>query len=222
MGVVVAPRFTAAVLRQIEFVKLSGNRILVILVSQAGSVQNKIIESDVQVNPADLERMNNYLNGMLQGLTMAQTKTRLIQEMQDEKTRYDSLMSRAISLSQKTMDDSVSEIFLEGQSNIMELPEFADVSRMKEMFRTFEEKNNLVGLLDRCMDAEGFKIFIGAESRLSEMAGISVITATYRTGRNSLGVLGVIGPTRMGYAKVIPVVDYTAKLVSRLLDGERN
>ncbi|MBT0665031.1 heat-inducible transcription repressor HrcA [Geobacter pelophilus] len=221
MGVVVAPRFTAAVLQQIEFVKLSGNRILVILVSQTGSVQNKIIESDELVNPADLERMNNYLNGMLQGLTISQVKSRLILEMQDEKTRYDRLMSQAIALSQKTMGDSDSEIFLEGQTNIMELPEFADIGKMKEMFRTFEEKNHLVGLLDRCMDAEGFNIFIGAESRLSQMAGISVITSTYRTGRNSLGVLGVIGPTRMGYAKVIPVVDYTAKLVSRLLDGDR-
>jgi heat-inducible transcriptional repressor len=222
MGVVLAPRFTAAVLRQIEFVKLSGNRILVILVSQTGSVQNKIIESDGQINLADLERMNNYLNEMLQGLTITQVKSRLIIEMQDEKTRYDSLMSQAITLSQKTMADSDSEIFLEGQTNIMELPEFSDVTRMKEIFRTFEEKNHLVSLLDRCMDAEGFNIFIGAESRLSEMAGISVITSTYRTGRNSLGVLGVIGPTRMGYAKVIPVVDYTAKLVSRLLDSERN
>jgi heat-inducible transcriptional repressor len=222
MGVVLAPRFTAAVLRQIEFVKLSGNRILVILVSQTGSVQNKIIESDDQINLADLERMNNYLNAMLQGLTITQVKSRLIIEMQDEKTRYDSLMSQAITLSQKTMADSDSEIFLEGQTNIMELPEFSDVTRMKEIFRTFEEKNHLVSLLDRCMDAEGFNIFIGAESRLSEMAGISVITSTYRTGRNSLGVLGVIGPTRMGYAKVIPVVDYTAKLVSRLLDSERN
>lgn len=222
MGVVVAPRFTAATLRQIEFLKLSGNRILVILVSHTGSVQNKIIESDDIITPADLERMNNYLNSLLQGLTITQVKSRLMAEMQDEKTRYDKLMSQAITLSQKTMGDSGSEIFLEGQTNIMELPEFADVTRMKEIFRTFEEKNHLVSLLDRCMDAEGFNIFIGAESRLSEMAGISVITSTYRTGRNSLGVLGVIGPTRMGYAKVIPVVDYTAKLVSRLLDGERN
>lgn len=222
MGVVVAPRFTAAVLRQIEFVKLSGNRILVILVSQTGSVQNKIIESDTQVDPADLERMNNYLNRMLQGLTIAQIKSRLLEEMQNEKTRYDRLMTQAISLSQKTLGDADSEIFLEGQTNIMELPEFSDIGRMKEIFRTFEEKSQLIGLLERCLDAEGFNIFIGAESRLSQMSGISVITSTYRTGRNSLGVLGVIGPTRMGYARVIPVVDYTAKLVSRLLDDERN
>lgn len=220
MGVVVAPRFTAAVLRQIEFVKLSGRRLLVILVSQAGTVQNKIIESGEDVSAADLERMNNYLNGLLQGLTINQIKVRLMEEMENEKTRYDALFSRALSLSQQTIQDGGSEIFLEGRSNIMELPDFADIGRMKEIFRAFEEKTLLVGLLDRCVEAEGINIFIGAESRLSQMSGVSLITSTYRTGRNSLGVLGVIGPTRMGYANVIPIVDYTAKLVSRILETE--
>ncbi len=219
MGVVVAPRFNAAVLRHIEFVKLSGRRILVILVAQTGTVQNKIIESVDEIVLSDLEQMNNYLNGLLQGLSIAQVKSRLVEEMENEKVRYDQMMANAISLSQQTLDDVDSEVFLEGQTNIMELPEFADVGRMKEIFRTFEEKGQLVNLLDRCMEAEGINIFIGAESRLSHMSGISLITSTYRTGRNSLGVLGVIGPTRMGYAKVIPVVDYTAKLVSRLLEG---
>ncbi len=219
MGVVVAPRFTAAVLLHIEFVKLSGRRILVILVSQTGTVQNKIIESVDEIAPSDLELMNNYLNGLLQGLTIAQVKSRLVEEMENEKVRYDQMMANAISLSQQTLGDADSEVFLEGQSNIMELPEFADIGRMKEIFRTFEEKGQLVNLLDRCMEAEGINIFIGAESRLSHMSGISLITSTYRTGRNSIGILGVIGPTRMGYAKVIPVVDYTAKLVSRLLEG---
>ena len=91
---------------------------------------------------------------------------------------------------------------------------------MKEIFRAFEEKGQLVSLLDQCLGAQGINIFIGAESRLSQMAGLSVITSTYMTGRNTLGVLGVIGPTRMGYAKVIPIVDYTAKMVSRLLEME--
>lgn len=220
MGVVVAPRFAAAVLRHIEFVKLSGSRILVILVAQTGTVQNKIIESDEEISPDDLARMTNYLNGLLQGLTIAQIKSRLVEEMEDEKTKYDHLLAKALALSQQTLNDAGSEIFLEGQVNIMDLPEFADVSRMKEMFRAFEEKSLLVNLLDRCMEANGINIFIGSESRLSQMSDISLIASTYRTGRNSIGVLGVIGPTRMGYAKVIPIVDYTAKLVSRLLEGD--
>lgn len=220
MGVVVAPRFTAAVLRQIEFVQLSGRRILVILVAQTGTVQNKIIESDEDISAEDLNRMTNYLNGLLQGLTIAQIKSRIVEEMENEKTRYDRLMAKALALSQQTVGDADSEIFLEGRVNIMDVPEFADIGRMKEIFRAFEEKNQLVNLLNRCMDADGINIFIGSESRVSQMSDISLITSTYRTGRNSIGVLGVIGPTRMGYAKVIPIVDYTARLVSRLLESE--
>ncbi|MSM39498.1 MAG: heat-inducible transcription repressor HrcA [Geobacter sp.] len=220
MGVVVAPRFTAAVLRQIEFVQLSGRRILVILVAQSGTVQNKIIESDEDISADDLNRMTNYLNGLLQGLTIAQIKSRIVEEMENEKTRYDRLMAKALELSQQTVGDADSEIFLEGRVNIMDVPEFADIGRMKEIFRAFEEKNQLVNLLNRCMDADGINIFIGSESRVSQMSDISLITSTYRTGRNSIGVLGVIGPTRMGYAKVIPIVDYTARLVSRLLESE--
>lgn len=220
MGVVVAPRFTAAVLRQIEFVQLSGRRILVILVAQSGTVQNKIIESDEEISADDLNRMTNYLNGLLQGLTIAQIKSRIVEEMENEKTRYDRLMAKALELSQQTVGDADSEIFLEGRVNIMDVPEFADIGRMKEIFRAFEEKNQLVNLLNRCMDADGINIFIGSESRVSQMSDISLITSTYRTGRNSIGVLGVIGPTRMGYAKVIPIVDYTARLVSRLLESE--
>lgn len=220
MGVVVAPRFTAAVLQQIEFVQLSGRRILVILVAQSGTVQNKIIESDEDISADDLNRMTNYLNGLLQGLTIAQIKSRIVEEMENEKTRYDRLMAKALALSQQTVGDGDSEIFLEGRVNIMDVPEFADIGRMKEIFRAFEEKNQLVNLLNRCMDADGINIFIGSESRVSQMSDISLITSTYRTGRNSIGVLGVIGPTRMGYAKVIPIVDYTARLVSRLLESE--
>jgi heat-inducible transcriptional repressor len=111
----------------------------------------------------------------------------------------------------------VAEVFVEGRTNILELPEFADVGKMKAIFRAFEEKSLLVDLLDRCQQASGINIFIGSESPLHQMAGMSLITSTYMTGKHTLGVLGVIGPTRMGYAKVIPIVDYTAKLVSKLL-----
>ena len=220
MGIVVAPRFAANVLRHLEFVKLGGRRILVILVSQSGAVQNKIVETTDDFSSEELVRMSNYLNELVAGLTIAQVRSRLLEEMENAKTRYDALLSKALKLSQQSLPDKDSEVFLEGQSNILELPEFADVGRMKEIFRAFEEKGQLVSLLDQCLGAQGINIFIGAESRLSQMAGLSVITSTYMTGRNTLGVLGVIGPTRMGYAKVIPIVDYTAKMVSRLLEME--
>ena len=220
MGIVMAPRFDSNVFRHMEFVKLGSRRILAILVSQNGTVQNRIIEADEDVSAADLTRMSNYLNELLQGLTIAQVRQRLIEEMQSEKARYDLLLARALALSSKTLNEEDAQVFIEGQVNILEQPEFADVGRMKDIFRTFEKKSAILELLDRAMAAEGVQIFIGSESHLSEMPGMSLITSTYVTGQNTLGVLGVIGPTRMGYAKVIPIVDYTAKLVSRLLELE--
>lgn len=220
MGIVAAPRFAANVFRHIEFIKLGGRRILAILVSQNGTVQNKLVEADEELAGADLVQMANYLNELLQGLTLGQVKQRLLAEMRNEKTMYDALLAKALRLSQQTLGEHGSEVFIEGQANIMEQPEFADVTRMKEIFRAFEEKNQLVSLLDRCLAAQGINIFIGAEAHLNQMTGMSLITSTYMTGKNTLGVLGVIGPTRMGYAKVIPIVDYTARLVSKLLEVE--
>lgn len=218
MGIVVAPRFTANVFRHIEFLKLGGKRLLAIFVSQSGTVQNKIIETDKELQFADLTRMSNYLDDLLKGLTIMQVKNRILEEMQEEKIRYDALLARALKLSQQTLEGTDAEVFIEGQANIMEQPEFADVAKMKEIIRAFEEKGQLLALLERSMAAEGVQIFIGSESHLNRMTGMSLVTSTYMTGKNTLGILGVIGPTRMGYAKVIPIVDYTARQVSRLLE----
>ena len=220
MGVVMAPRLAANVFHQIEFVKLSSRRILAIMVSQNGTVQNRLIQTEEEIVQEDLVRMANYLNELLQGLTIAQVRERLLQEMQSEKVRYDSMMSKALSLSEQTISTDGPELFIEGQANILEQPEFADAAKMREIFRTFEQKSLLLDLLDRSMQAEGVHIFIGSESHLLNMEGMSLITSTYMTGKDTVGVLGVIGPTRMGYGRVIPIVDYTAKLISRLLESE--
>ncbi|MBI1922103.1 MAG: heat-inducible transcription repressor HrcA [Geobacter sp.] len=219
-GIVLAPRLAANIFRHIEFVKLGQRRILAILVSEGGIVQNKIFESDAELSAADLGRMSNYLNDLLHGLTMEQVRRRVLEEMQNEKVLYDTLLKSALEFSEQALEDEGSEVFIEGQANILEQPEFADLEKMKEIFRAFEEKNTLVSLLDRCMSARGVNIFIGAESRLSSLEGLSIVTSSFRTGANTLGVLGVIGPTRMGYGKVIPIVDYTAKLISNLLNSQ--
>ena len=220
MGVVMAPRLAANLFHQIEFVKLGSHRILAILVSQSGVVQNRLIETQEEMHQEDLVRMANYLNDLLQGLTIGQVRERLMQEMQSEKVRYDSLMAKALKLSEQTLASDAPELFLEGQANILEQPEFADAAKMREIFRAFEQKSQLLELLDRSMQAEGVQIFIGSESHLAKMEGMSLVTSTYLTGKDTVGVLGVIGPTRMGYGRVIPIVDYTAKLISRLLEKE--
>jgi heat-inducible transcriptional repressor len=217
IGIVVAPRFTANVFRQIDFLKLSGRKILAILVSESGIVQNRILEVDADLESEELVRMSNYLNSLLKGLTISEVKRRILQEMEDEKVRYDTILSRALRLSEQTLDESTADVFIEGQINILEQPEFADVEKMKEIFRAFEEKSQLISLLDKCGDAERVNIFIGAENFLSRMNRLSVVTAPYASGPNTVGVLGVIGPTRMGYDRVIPIVDYTARVLSDLL-----
>jgi heat-inducible transcriptional repressor len=221
MGVVMAPRLASNLFRQIEFVKLQSRKIIAILVSQNGTVQNRLLQTDEDIPQEDLVRMANYLNELLQGLTIAQVRERLFREMQSEKVRYDALRGRALALSEQTINNPEGpELFLEGQANILEQPEFADATKVREIFRAFEKKSLLLDLLDRSMQGEGVQIFIGSESRLLRMEGMSLITSTYMTGKDTVGVLGVIGPTRMGYGRVIPIVDYTAKLISRLLESE--
>lgn len=220
MGIVAAPRFNSNLFRQIDFIRLGAHRVLAILVSQSGSVQNRIIELEEEIAASELLKMANYLNSMLHGLTIAEIKSRILKEMESEKIRYDSLLANALKLSQQALDESAAELFIEGQTNIFDLPEFADTEKMKGIFRAMEQKSQLLTLLDSCLKAPGVNIFIGSESHLNSMAGMSLITSTYVSGKNTLGVLGVIGPTRMGYSKVIPIVDYTARMLTRLLNIE--
>lgn len=218
VGVVRAPTMSANVFRQIDFIRLGGKRILAILVAENGAVQNRLVELEQEIAPEDLVRMANYLNEQLKGLTMAQVKKHLIEAMASDKALYDKLLSKALQVSQQVLDDDDVHIFIEGQANIMDQPEFSDVRKMRELFRAFEEKSQLLGLLDNCIGSKGVQIFIGAEAHVNQLKEMSLITAPYRTGKNTFGVLGVIGPTRMGYARVIPIVDYTAQLISKLLE----
>lgn len=217
VGVVVAPTLSTQYFRQIEFISLGRRRILVILVAANGMVQNRLVEVSEDILPEDLVRMANYLNGMLKGLSIGEVKRRIREEMESDKARYDLLLKRALAVSSQALDAEEQHVFIEGQLTMLEQPEFADLDRMREIFRTFEEKSQLLSLLDRCIGAGGIQIFIGSESRLSRLEEMSFITAPYQSGRGTIGVLGVIGPRRMGYARVIPIVDYAAHVISSIM-----
>lgn len=217
MGIVVAPSFNSDVFRHIEFIRLGHRKILAILVSSNGAVQNRLIETAEDYEPEELVRMGNYLNEMMQGLTITQVRERVLAEMKNEKTRYDQLMSRALRISEQAVTLDGDEVFVEGQARILDQPEFSDAARMKEIYEAFEKKGIILQLLSRCMSAEGVQIYIGSETSLSRSAGVSLITSRFVTSSNAVGMLGVIGPTRMGYSSVIPIVDYTARMISRLL-----
>jgi heat-inducible transcriptional repressor len=219
MGIVVAPSFTSDIFRHIEFIRIGAHKVLAILVSTNGLVQNRLVETIDDIPENDLIRMSNYLNELMQGLTIFQARERILTEMKNEKTHYDRMMSQALQISEQAVTVGGDEIFVEGQARILDQPEFSDVARMKEVFQAFEHKSQMLQLLGRCMTADGVQIYIGSETPVSHSAGMSLITSRFTTGNNTIGLLGVIGPTRMGYSNVIPIVDYTARLVSRLLNN---
>jgi len=219
-GLAIVPRITETVLKHIEFVKLRGNQARVVLISQAGIVQNRLIELEEGLKQADLDRMSSYLNQLFSGLTIKEIKIRLIKEMRNERNLYDRLLKKALRLGEEVLgraDSEAKEVFIEGGSRFFEYPEFLDVERMKEIFRAFEEKSRIVQLLDMSLKAEGIHIFIGCETGSSEFDGCSLIAASYGIEGNISGSLGVIGPIRMDYSRIIPLVGYTAKLVEKML-----
>ncbi len=217
-GIVMAPRLATTVFRHIEFIRLSQGKILVVFVSQSGLVQNKIIELEEPIGQEELERITNYLNHTLTGKTIQEIKEMILDEMAQEKALYNQMLKRALMLSGEALKDELGgQVFIEGASNIMEQPEFYDLEKMKRLFRTFEQKSLLVDLLDKSQKAEGVQIFIGSATEYTEIEGCSLITSTYSNRQGTIGTLGVIGPNRMPYSMVIPIVDYTAKLVSQIL-----
>jgi len=220
MGVVLAPRFGSKIFRHIEFIKLRDRRILVIIVSQTGEVQNKLIEADEEMSQDELDSYSRYLTEIMGGLSLAQAKLRIVEEMKKEKVLFDKLMYGALQLSQKALEDEgEGDLFIEGKANIMQSPEFADMEKMRGLLQAFEEKTKIVKLLDKALSAHGIQIFIGAENDLNEMVNCSIVAAPYSREKYTLGTLGIIGPTRMDYSSIIPIVDYTARLVGKILEN---
>ena len=221
VAIVVAPKFSRVVLKQLQFIRLKRQVVLVILVGRSGIIQNRIIELEEDLSQEDLDRLNRYLNDTLEGLSISEIKQRIVDEMRREKSQFDEMLSRALQLSHKVFDEDPEEedVYIDGQVNLFDYPEFADVEHMKTVFKTFEDKSILVQLLDKTLFASGVQIFIGAENELAEMSGCTLIASRYSRGTRPMGTLGVIGPTRLNYQKIIPVVDYTAKLVSRILES---
>ncbi|RJX33912.1 MAG: heat-inducible transcription repressor HrcA [Desulfarculus sp.] len=218
-ALVTAPSPEQEVFRHMEFILLAQGLILVVLVARSGSVQNRVIQAEEDLTQEDLDKYSRYLNRLLADLTLSQVKRKVAREMAQEKNRFDKVLSRALSLGQKAMETRLEgDLYIEGQTNLMAQPEFRDVARLRGIFQAFEEKSTLLRLLDKAMTAGGVRLFIGSESELAELEGLSVVTSVYGKGNQSMGALGVIGPTRMDYAKVIPVVDFTARLVSRILN----
>jgi heat-inducible transcriptional repressor len=220
-GVILTPKMASTIFKHIQFIRLSVDQILVIFVTSTGAVQNRIIQMENNLSQDELDRISRYLNEMLEGLTLAQVRRRILKEMEGERIAYDNLMKQALKLGHRAFNrQEEKELYIDGKMNILDEPEFADVEKMKSLFRAFEEKSFLITLLDKCLAGEGVQITIGSESEFSEMEGCSLISAPYGRLDRTSGILGILGPRRMNYSRVISLVEYTAQLLTEILESE--
>lgn len=219
-GVVMAPKFIDTIFRQIDFVLLRKDQILAVFVSQSGLVQNKVIEMDEEtISQDDLGKYSRYLNEILSGLTLRKVRQKLVEEIKKEKNIYDRLFFKALKIGQSAFGgEQEVEVYVGGQDNLLDYPELATTEKMRALLKAFEEKSILLKILDKAMDNEGLQIFIGSENDLQDMEGLSFILSSYPRDRGVLGSLGVVGPTRMNYYNIIPIVDYIAKLLTNHLE----
>ncbi len=218
-GVVSLPKREAASFRQIELMPLSKSRVLVILVTNDDEVHNKVIQTPREFTPSELQCAANYLNSLFGGQSLRQVKTIIAQEMSETRQQMNQMMIDAINLAHQSVGDDLQsdDIVLSGATNLMDFQELSDISNMRHLFDAFSQKQDIIQLLDRCMQAEGVQIFIGDESGYQVFGDCSLVTAPYTVDNETVGVLGVIGPTRMAYDKVIPMVDITAKVLGEAL-----
>jgi heat-inducible transcriptional repressor len=220
-AIVTRPKSSATIFKHIEFIRLRDHLVLTVLVTESGLVQNKILEIEDNLSQPELDRLTHYLNELLSNLTLDQLKKKVLEEMKKDKEDFDALLAKALEISNRAFqDEAIGEVYIEGRTNLMQYPEFSQIETLRRLFKAFEEKNILIRLLEKSIRASGIQIFIGSETQINEMGGCSVITASYNKGDYPIGTLGVIGPTRMNYDRVIPIVDYTAQVVSKILENK--
>lgn len=216
LGLIITPKVSNMRFKHIQFVRLAPFQVLAIFVTTSGIIQNKRLDTDEDFSQDYLDKITRYLGTILSGLTLVEVRDRILEEMNREKIAYDRLMERALKLGERAlvdMDDR--ELFMEGKVKIFDAPEFSDSEKMKGLLQALEEKGFLLKLLDQSLRTLGVQIVIGSEFDHCEMAECSLVTATYGMPGSPRGTLGVIGPMRMNYPRVISLVDYTARLLTQ-------
>ena len=219
-GVVTVPHAQHAALRQIEFLPLSENRILAILVINDREVQNRILHTDKDYTASELQQAANFINEHYAGKELSQVRVRIVEDLDQTRNSMNQAMHDIIAVAQSAMSDapdSRGEFVLAGETNLMGFAELSDVDTLRRLFDAFSRKRHILDLLDRSIHANGVQVFIGAESGYELLEDCSVVTAPYHLDDDTVGVLGVIGPTRMAYDRVVPIVDITARLLRAAL-----
>jgi len=217
-GVVTVPRRDHALLRQVEFLPLGQNRILVVLVFNDREVQNRIIYAEKMLSASELQQAGNYLTQTYAGKSLAEIRQAILQSMQTDRENMRAITQTAMNIAGKAFEDEKEQGYvLAGEANLLTLAEQAGIDRLRSLFEALTQKRDILHLLDECLRNDGVKIFIGQESGYEVLDDCSIVTAPYSVEGKIIGVLGVIGPTRMPYERVIAAVDVTAKLLSAAL-----
>jgi len=221
VGVVVAPK-RSSVFRHIEFLRLSDRRLLVIIVSPEGDVQNRVIFTEADYTQSQLLEVANFLNAHYAGLAIEQVREKLKNEVDHLRTEIATLMQAAVNVSTEALTSPQDEVVISGERNLLTVSDFSsDMDQLRRAFDLFEQKTQLMRLLDSSSQAEGVRIFIGGESQVVPFEELSVVSAPYEIDGQIVGTLGVIGPTRMAYDRMIQIVDITSKLVSNALSHQK-
>ena len=223
-GIVTLPRAPQVSVSHVEFISLAENRVLVILVFSGNEVQNRVIQVERRYSADELKRASNFLNDMLCGRTLDEAREEILRQLHDARENVNRIMIDAITVAQQVFDAERGpriDYMIAGETNLMGAAQLTNVEKLRRLFEAFNEKRDFLSLLDHSLRAEGVQIFIGQESGFQVLDDCSVVTAPYTSDRQIVGVLGVIGPTRMAYERIIPIVDVTAKLLGAALNSLR-
>jgi heat-inducible transcriptional repressor len=216
---VLIPALSDTVLKAVDFVPVSGRRVLCVVVSASGFIDSKLVEVDAPVSREELVRAGNYLTESFGGQTLGEIRNRLLVMMDDERAQVDRLLRLAIALAAQSLSAPAGTpaVLLDGASELLAQPELADLERVRRLFEEFNDKARLVSLLNQCLEGGGVRAWIGDDSELTSALDFSLVATPYRAGTRVLGSLGILGPSRMEYDKVIPLVEYLADTLSEAL-----
>jgi heat-inducible transcriptional repressor len=217
-GVVTLPKHEHAFFNRVEFLPLADKRVLGILVTSEGEVQNRVVTTEREYSPSELQQASNYLSELFAGKDLAAVRRTLLNEMREARSTMNRMMMAAMQMADQVLEKNQNEDYImAGQTNLMGFQELCDIEKLRNLFDAFNKKREILNLLDRCVQSDGIQIFIGEESGYEILDECSMVTAPYQMDGEVVGVLGVIGPTRMAYDRVIPIVDVTARLLGAAL-----
>lgn len=218
VGIVMTPAVGDTVLKSVEFVPISGRRVLCVVVSAAGFVDNKILETEEEIPREELVRISNYLTESFAGKTLREVRDHLLKRMAEERAQMNRMLALTIELARQGLDlPSGPEVLVDGAPSLLVHPEMADIQRVRRMFDAFADKARLVKLLNHCLQGNGVRVLIGDDSELTSELDFSVVATAYGVGDQARGTLGIIGPSRMEYERIIPLVHYLGDKLSRAL-----